>query len=60
MSNHSLSTTIFFKTLVEMWSNKLTNYSTWKVLGCPTYYRVNDSKLTIIYYHVNEDRLTIM
>jgi len=43
-----------------MWSNKLTNYSTWKVLGCPTYYRVNDSKLTIIYYHVNEDRLTIM
>ena len=43
--NRSPSTAIDFKTPIEIWSNKLADYSMLKVVGCPTYYHVNEGKL---------------
>ena len=43
--NRSLSTAIDFKTPIEVWSNKLIEYSMLKVFRCPTYYHVSEGKL---------------
>jgi len=41
----SLSTTIDFKTPIEVWFNKPVEYSMLKVFGCPTYYHVSEGQL---------------
>lgn len=41
----SLSTTIDYKTLFEVWSSTSTNYTHLRVFGCPTYVYINDDKL---------------
>jgi len=43
--NCSPSTTIHFKIPIEVWSDKLVDYSMLRVFGCPTYYHVNEGKL---------------
>jgi len=39
------SIAIDVKTPIEVWSNKLVDYSLLKVFGCPTYYHVIEGKL---------------
>ena len=43
--NHSPSTTIDFKTLIEVWSNKPAKYSMLKVFGCLEYFHASEGKL---------------
>jgi len=43
--NRSLSTAIDLKIPIEVWSNKLIEYSMLKVFWCPTYYHISEGKL---------------
>lgn len=43
--NRSPSIAIDFKTPVDVWSNKLVEYSMLNVFGCSTYYHVSKGKL---------------
>jgi len=42
---NSPSTAIYFKTLIEVWSNKPVEYSMLKVFGCSIYYYISEGKL---------------
>jgi len=43
--NRSPSIAIDFKTPVDVWSNKLVEYSMLNVFGCSTYYHVSEGKM---------------
>ena len=43
--NRLPSTAIDFRTLIEVWSKKLVEYSILKVFRCPTYYHISEGKL---------------
>ena len=43
--NRSPSSEINFKTPIELWSGKLTDYSNLRVLGCPAYAHIKQRKL---------------
>ena len=45
--NWSPASAIDFKTPNEVWSGEPSNYSYLRILGCPTYYHVNEGKLEL-------------